>query len=236
MLPFPRHQTTIRPQVAGVVRQHPDPPHGADGKFYSPGEHDEHYNPPTVAYTPQVPANWQAIVQSANLPDDEHERTTICARCSRMVNGPLAGHKLGFVPPTDTGSPGPDGRGWSHGVCALCLLAGMRTSLRSKLTRMGLAESQIRDLIDELHAASYPQLKAFYDAHFPPPPEERMMVHISELRQRLLALATVCRNYTFVDAHGNTHLVTQGEGACGKVTRSLSTQVAQHPKVVRPKP
>lgn len=38
------------------------------------------------------------------------------------------------------------------------------------------------------------------------------MTNLPEIHQRLLTIATLYRNYEFVDAHGNTHLVTQGSG------------------------
>lgn len=184
----------LRLRLAVIQRAYnPNQPRDGRGRFGSTGEHAL----PSVSTEAEAHRHAAAIARAGGAHSDQHQ----CAWCSRMTTGPMAGKRLGFV--LRYGN-------WSHGICKSCNRRMMVPYYVSK----GYSEQDAEKWVDLIFRGKATPAEALAAMQHNNGGEQRAMC--AQFAGRLAAIrmqvASVVRNATWTDAHGNTWEVIQGAG------------------------
>ncbi len=139
---------------AVVLRDYnPNQPREANGRFGAGS--GSGFKDQTVPDAPREPgARLSARFAQAEVPGGI---TTQCARCGKMLNGPMAGKSVGYVVRT---------REWSHGLCPTCIAAFREQTIQS-LIRRGRAGS--REEAEAMLAAARAHVEQYKSGEGIPP-------------------------------------------------------------------
>lgn len=179
---------SLRMWLAEITRSGGNPNHDAQGRF-APGAGKP--VPDVVVQQGETGGKYARLIARAERGETFHRQ---CAHCSRMLNGPYAGKRLGVVVRKDD---------WSHGMCLKChhdVLYDYYTK------RWGMTSEQAERRI-ALQQAGEPIPDDLLTGA-----EKEQSNTTQRLRAIRMLVAQVMRNATWTDAHGNTWEVIQGAG------------------------